>query len=344
MVRLSALGDVVLTTGVLDYWHRQYGWRFTVVTKDAFVPIFANHPAVDEVIGLRKEELRVPAIVVRARDLAARFSGWGLLDLHGTFKTRLLSLFWKGPVLRYAKKSLERRVYLWSQKRLFGQALVKHNVTQRYALAYAKTPPSRAELRPRLFLTAKEQEQAQLHLARVRLAGQKETSLPLVVLHPYATHPNKAWNEASWRQLMYLLDTQGIPWIVVGQGTPMAGLPVDRDFTNQTSLRETCALLNAATVLVTGDSGPMHLACAVGTPVVGLFGPTSRAWGFYPEGREDVVVEMDIACRPCTLHGKTRCGNQRVCMNAITPEYVFETLMERFGSRHSKTSTIPSRS
>ena len=51
-VRLSAMGDVVLTTGVLDFWHRKRGWRFVMVTREALAPIFKNHPAVDEVVCL----------------------------------------------------------------------------------------------------------------------------------------------------------------------------------------------------------------------------------------------------------------------------------------------------
>ena len=60
VVRLSALGDLALTTGVLDYWHRTRGWTFTVITREAFAPILEGHPAVRSVVGLRKPDLRLP--------------------------------------------------------------------------------------------------------------------------------------------------------------------------------------------------------------------------------------------------------------------------------------------
>jgi ADP-heptose:LPS heptosyltransferase len=73
----------------------------------------------------------------------------------------------------------------------------------------------------------------------------------------------------------------------------------------------------------------------VGTPVVALFGPTSRAWGFYPSGPFDAVLERALGCRPCSLHGTTTCRNGRECLTAIEPEEVaarlFDTLERAAG-------------
>ena len=151
---------------------------------------------------------------------------------------------------------------------------------------------------------------------------------PPIALHPYATHPDKAWKEAYWRQLMELFESRGIPWIVIGRGNGMEGIPASRNFTNRTSLRETCALLKSSSLLITGDSGPMHLAGAVGTPVLALFGPTTEEWGFFPAGPKDRVLESQLDCRPCTLHGKKHCDRNHACMQSITPEQVMRALDE----------------
>ncbi len=71
----------------------------------------------------------------------------------------------------------------------------------------------------------------------------------------------------------------------------------------------------------------MHLACGVGTPVVALFGPTTRTWGFYPEGPKDVVLECDLPCRPCSLHGGKTCQRNLECMSNISPEDVLQALV-----------------
>ena len=149
---------------------------------------------------------------------------------------------------------------------------------------------------------------------------------PLVALHPYSTHPDKAWLPERWQALAEQLDAAGIGWFVVGRGAKILEAGRGIDFTGRTSLRETCALLAAAATLVTGDSGPMHLAGAVGTPVGALFGPTTREWGFYPEGARDAIVESAQNCRPCSLHGSKRCDRQGACMADIMPEAVLESV------------------
>jgi ADP-heptose:LPS heptosyltransferase len=71
----------------------------------------------------------------------------------------------------------------------------------------------------------------------------------------------------------------------------------------------------------------MHLASGVQTPVVALFGPTHRAWGFFPEGVSDIVIEADEECRPCSLHGKKVCDKDQACMQSIEPQRVLQSVL-----------------
>lgn len=360
VVRLSALGDVVLTTGVLLWLHRTRGWRFVVLTRPQWAPVFRNHPAVDRVATVDPRDLRPAALPGFVRGLAALLPGAGLLDLHGTLRSRLLGLLWPGPVRRYPKFSLERRLFLRSGGRLFRERLRASNVTQRYVLAVQDAPPPRSALLPCILLDDAESARGVALLSEAGLlpagtpigtpdgaSGEASAPVrPLVALHPYSTHPDKAWLPGAWRDLAGRLSAAGYAWFVVGRsggkknavaeagggtGTPLSGLVeqarlaggLAADFTDRTDLRETCALLAAADVLVTGDSGPMHLAAGVKTPVVALFGPTTREWGFYPEGPRDVVLETGDGCRPCSLHGSRRCAHSGRCMTGISPDAVF---------------------
>ena len=87
-----------------------------------------------------------------------------------------------------------------------------------------------------------------------------------------------------------------------------------------------CALLGSADAAVTGDSAPMHLADAAGTPVLALFGPTTREWGFVPSGDRDAVLELDLPCRPCSLHGSGACPHEHACLAQIHPETAADRL------------------
>jgi heptosyltransferase-2 len=78
---------------------------------------------------------------------------------------------------------------------------------------------------------------------------------------------------------------------------------------------------------VTNDSGPMHIAVAMNTPTVAIFGPTVPEFGFSPLGERDRVIEREIECRPCSLHGNDRCrDNGFRCMSLIGAEEVFEVV------------------
>lgn len=332
--RLSALGDIVLTTGVLDHWHRTRGLSFIYVTKPGPDEILQGHPAIEQIITLDKAELSGSAWLRRAGELARELRGRPLVDLHGTLRSRTLSLRWKGPVHRYPKLGLERRLY-----HRFGSAFLRRRleqtcVTQRYALALDSTAPDAGQLLPKITLTPAEAAQGAVALsaatARNLETAQNQTqgeTRPIIALHPYATHPDKAWPREHWLELAAKLSQAQIPWVVMGRDdSPL--FPGDpRDLTGATTLRETCALLAAANVLVTNDSGPMHLAAGVGTPVAGLFGPTARAWGFYPQGRRDRVLERDLPCRPCTLHGDNQCSRRRKCLADITPDETLSAIL-----------------
>jgi hypothetical protein len=87
-------------------------------------------------------------------------------------------------------------------------------------------------------------------------------------------------------------------------------------------LEQVAALISLAPVVVSSDSGILHLATAVGTPAVGLFGPTSPELGFSPLGRS-CAVGVDLTCRPCHVHGPRFCwlGHER-CWGEMDSEEV----------------------
>ena len=318
--RLSHLGDVALTTGVLSRWHEQGLGPFVFVTRAANAPLLENHPAVAETIAVGDDALKGGAWLAEARRLAQAYKGARLIDLHGTLRSRLLSFVWKGKVVRYPKCGLTRRLFDKTRWERCRTTLEATNVPQRYAMALEASAPAPQAVRPQLFLSDGERE-----AAAKRLNGLTD-GRPLVALHPYATHPAKQWPRNYWLGLTALLAGENINWIVIGRDKEPLFQSHECDLTNTTDLRETCALIGRADLLVTADSGPMHLGTGLGTPVAALFGPTAKAWGFYPSGPEDRVLELDLDCRPCSLHGAKSCKLGHRCLSALSLEAVMETV------------------
>ncbi|XPV75408.1 MAG: glycosyltransferase family 9 protein [Desulfovibrio sp.] len=321
--RLSALGDIMLTTGPLNFWNEKRDAEFIYITRKGLEPILQKNPAIKEIITLAPHELKGLAWLTTARNLALRFKNLPLLDLHGTLRSHVLSALWQGPVKRYPKKALARRLYNKTKNRVWKHELEKHNVPQRYSLALEFSAPAQEELLPKLTLDQYELDAVKPHLPA------SSNKKPLIALHPYATHPGKAWPRDHWKQLIKLIEENDMQWMVVGKDkTPLCPGNA-QDLTNKTDLRETAALLQHANALITNDSGPMHIASAVGTPVIALFGPTSKAWGFYPAGKIDRVLERDISCRPCSLHGKYNCKRNHACLDAICPHWPLTALINQ---------------
>jgi ADP-heptose:LPS heptosyltransferase len=314
--RLGRLGDVVLSTGVLQRIAEERNIAFIYIVKKDFAPVLQGLPFIKEIIALEDRDLTLVNFFRFCRSFAARHGASSLLDLHDTPRSRLLSLLMHGPTLRCRKAGLKRRLFLASGGRLFRQELRTASVTQRCYAALDGTFPPAARLLPIVKLSESERQSARARLDAVFSPGAR----PLA-LHPYATHKLKALPARNIREFASLLERRGIPLLILGKGdslfTGSAG-----DLSNASSLRELCALLSLCRALVCSDSGPMHLASAVGTPIVALFGPTTREWGFYPAGERDIVLEKDLPCRPCSLHGENACPYDGRCLTSISPEEI----------------------
>ena len=322
--RLSALGDLVLTTGIMEFWAKKYGWTFTVITKKQYAAPLESNPHITEIISLDKDDLGDIAWIVKAGEIATRYAGCELIDLHSTLRSRILAIRWRGPVSRYKKLSVERRLFKLTRSESLEKKLEDTRVTVRYASAIEKELPDSKELLPRIYLTGAEKSEAS------SLRNDQNLDKNFIALHPYATHPDKSWPRDYWLDLIKKLDEQNIQWAVIGKDEFNLDVAKSEwNFTNKLSLRQTCGLLREAKFLVTGDSGPMHLASGVGTPVIAMFGPTSKAWGFYPAGEKDIILESDMKCRPCSLHGQSNCKKNQECLKKIKTEDIMQEILNR---------------
>jgi len=178
-----------------------------------------------------------------------------------------------------------------------------------------------------------------------------------VVLHPGATNGSaKRWPITSWQAIAKRLVSSGRTIVIVGsaddrhlgqqisdelvgQGPdPRKSLPATawgdvRDLTGLTTVRDLIAILANASVVVTGDSGPLHVAVAVGTPVVAIHGPTDPAvcGPIVTTPDRAIILGATLACRPCyTLARIADCPlGHAICQDLITPRQVL-TAISRF--------------
>ncbi len=151
-----------------------------------------------------------------------------------------------------------------------------------------------------------------------------------VGLHVSARWPTKRWPLASFVAVARALREDGLQVVVIGatserpEAQEVAAATGAIDLTGETSLAVLPAVLERAACLVTNDSGPMHIAAAMGTPVVALFGPTSPV-RTGPYGAGHLVMRTALPCQPCFSRS---CRNQvpLECLTSIDPEQVIHAV------------------
>lgn len=139
----------------------------------------------------------------------------------------------------------------------------------------------------------------------------------LIAIAPGSVWNTKRWPKDRFVQLIQLFIHDDYEVVLVG-GEADAGLCADivrsvrmkevYDAAGKMSLLQSAELIHRSKLLVTNDTAPMHMAVAVRTPVVAIFGPTVPSFGFTPYGDHDRVVETKgLSCRPCSIHGSAKC-------------------------------------
>lgn len=153
---------------------------------------------------------------------------------------------------------------------------------------------------------------------------------PLVVIFPGASIPEKRWEEDRFCEVVRWCGEQGHKVVLIGGGgeKAVAGRIAAAGAINlvgMTSLAETAAVLERAAVVVSGDSGVLHIAAGLGRPAVSLFGPSSAAkWG--PRGDRHVVLRPS-GCPTCSRYGTTPpCPHNVLCMREISVEDVTDAI------------------
>lgn len=323
------IGDMVMATPVLTDLRKKFpDARITAMCRAPICDLLKNDPEVDELFCFSKtssfsRRSDKKNIVEKLR--------YGQYDL-GILLTHSLSSawwFWQGKVgTRLGYDCNGRRFFLTHPVPLPPNADRQHLVmTYKMLLEPLGIPIS--ETSPRLFLTEKERNEAKTLLHQ---HGVTKESV-LVGINPGATYGSaKCWLPERFREVAEKLLQDPHIYIVFFGDQPTAPLvkeivqglgPRVINLAGLTSLRELASLISQCRVLLTNDSGPMHIADALGTKIVALFGSTNEiVTGPYRTGK---VIHKHVACSPCY---QRTCPIDFRCMKQIQADEVYRTIMD----------------
>lgn len=336
IVKISALGDVIHALPVLA-WLKSADPEVEIdwLVEEGFASLLEGHPLLRRVqrLGLKRWRRQGWAAVLRGlkQTLAAlRQERYDLvLDLQGNCKSGLFTLVsGAGQRFGFARDGVREWPNLLATNHKVPLTSADHHISDR-SLAIARAAfPNGTEVPPAGPLAV--DPAAAAAVAR-QLAELGLTEKPLVVLQYGTTWTTKLWPLDCWQQLVQRLcnDRYLRPVLIWGNDAERAAAEAICQASDgraliwpRGSLLELVALLQRADLVVGGDTGPIHIAAAVGTATVSLFRVTDATRNG-PRGDEHIRLQSPLDCSPCL---RKECERDAECGHSITVDGVLEAI------------------
>ena len=336
IIRFSSMGDIVLTFPVVEALKEEYpDSEIFFLCKKRYKSLLLDHPRIDRVIeldtqGVHKGINGLTRLIKELKPLQLDV----ILDLHSNLRSFIIrNLVRVKTKVKYNKR-------WWA--RFFMVYFKPFKIKSKHTLdCYIQSLQKLGIKSKAKILTFHLNENDKVWADRFLSENGWNGERILLGVAPGARWGTKEWDKEKFARAVEMLsgrfamdvvlfgDKNGentITWInqelsKKRESGKSRGIiqAIDLPFNHVAGILRMCD------VLVTNDSGLMHLASFLKVPVVAIFGPTHPKLGFSPLGQDSLVVTVNEKCSPCSLHGKRECHRkERFCMDRISPEEVAE--------------------
>jgi heptosyltransferase-2 len=327
LFRLSSLGDIVLTTFLPKLLKETYpDCKIDFVTTHNFIDIYKYNPYIDNLIIYDKSWSKAEHKIQKI----ALFMGGGkydyFIDLHNTHRSRFFSKGLAENITRIKKNRIQKLALVYLKKNLFPK---NYSVVQNYLNSLSFIESKNREIETEIWLEGEKTENSYLKNKKIPTASYR------IAIAPGAKHFTKRYPAEKLiefaNELSKIADCH---FILLGSNDEKeqceaisTGLgKLSTNLAGKTSILESVHELSNCDLLVTNDSGLMHIAAARKVPVIAIFGSTVSEFGFAHYRENFTIISVDLKCRPCTHIGRKSCPKGHFnCMNLITSETLTET-------------------
>jgi len=344
IIRFSSLGDVLLTTPIVRSIRNNYpSAEIHFLTKKQFAPILENNPNINQIIKYDSQTERFKNIIKKI----AKNRYDLIIDLHSKLNSFLIKLF-SGNCKKITYN--KRHFYRW---RLTHKYLSKNlaPITSTVSLYFTALDKLGIELDCEKLDIFLPDNQDKIYSAfnipnsafssrgarlLKRSGGQGSTFGGRISISPGATHFTKQYPAKYYSQLIDIMINKFNAQVILLGNEYEKSLTIQivnncknkiLDLSGKTGIMEMAVIIKNSDLFISGDCGPMHIAGALNKPQIAIFGSTHPKLGFTPINPNSVIIQKELSCRPCALHGRDNCPKGHFkCMMDIKPEEIFEKI------------------
>ena len=332
LVQTAFIGDVILTTPLIKAVKKKFSnSKLSVLLIPETEELLKNNPYVDDVIvyDKRSQEKSLHAFFQLVNQIRQAKFDIALVP-HRSYRSSFLV---------FLSKIRERIGFDKNQANFFLTKKVIyqknwHEIDRNLSLIQANGLKSEEKL-PELFPDRNNYAKVENFLSENKISSNDK----IVAIAPGSTWATKRWLPEGFAKVAdWLIQKEKAKVVLIGGkedeklansiGNLMQTKPVVA--CGKLSLLDSAALLSKCKLLLANDTAPVHIAVAMKTPVVEIYGSTVPAFGFYPYGVGHLIIERNLSCRPCGIHGHQKCplGHFK-CMKEISAEEVFNTVAKK---------------
>jgi heptosyltransferase-2 len=335
IIRFSSVGDIILSSLLVRVLRKRFqASTIDYLIKQEYADLMRYNPAISRVIEFPPDGRIADLRGVRTEIHNASYDL--LIDIQDSLRSRYLC-FGHSSVVRINKRKIARFLFVkakWDVYDWFGGA---PGVAERYLETVRSLGVEDDGNGLEVFFP----QTAAAHAEKILVEAGIHYQRALIGICPSARHSNKMWLKERFAETAATLAREHRGAVLLfGSGKDeetrcqevkvmieqqSQGIPV-LNLSGRLSLLETAAMMDRCSIVVTNDSGLMHLAAARKRKAVAIFGPTVRELGFFPYGTTSTVIEnVSLSCRPCTHIGLPHCPKGHFkCMNDIHAAQVID--------------------
>jgi len=332
IIRFSSMGDVILTTPLIDLVHKTFPLaRIDFCTKERFTYLVKSNPKIHKVIKA-KNLLNYDAL--KDLRMLIKMSSYNMIiDAQNNLKSTYLKYFQDAKVLTFNKHSLKKFLLV-----NFKINLLKNEppISVRYRQIIRKFTTAEdlnEKILPELFTDPVSERSIDKMLETLEIKpGTKLICIPAVSGHFTKTYPAEYYadviNGYSDNNTVFFLTGRSADSGNIQKIKDLTKVKRVYDLCDRLEIEDMISLVKRCSLMICGDTGPMHIAEALNVPVIMAAGSSVREFGFYPQNEKAVVLENNsLKCRPCSHYGKAKCPKRHFkCMMELTPEKVINNI------------------